>query len=377
MKYITSLFILFAFLLSSCGSKQTEVIEDPLRPVRFAKISNNQSLGQTTFSGAAKSSKTSNLSFKVNGKIDQIKVKVGDLVRRNQLIAVLDPTDYNIQLDEAIAQLRSAETQVKSSDTQLNNAKSTYLRIERLYENNSVSLSEYEGAKTNYEAAQSSSEAAKAQVALAQKQVQAGRNQVNYTRLTAPYQGIITQVLVEENELVSTGAPIVNISSDASIEVEVGVPESFIGRVGKGQQVQVSYSAIKDKFFNGTVEEVGYSTAGGATYPVTIRCGKADDQIRPGMAARVTFQDGDQTLTKENSPLLAPVKSIGQDQNGHFVFVLNNDGNHYKVEKRPVKIGILKNNGFTIQSGLKSGEMVATAGLSTLLDGMDVTLLEE
>ena len=292
MKYSVIIFLFLALLLSGCGSQKTEIVEEPLRPVRFAQISNKHSLGQTTFSGAAKSSKTSNLSFKVNGKIDQIKVQVGDLVRRNQLIAVLDPTDYNIQLDEAIAQLRSAETQVKSAGTQLNNAKSTYLRVERLYENNSVSLSEYEGAKTNYEATQSSDEASKAQVALAQKQVQAARNQVNYTRLTAPYQGIITQVVVEENELISTGAPIVNISSDASIEVEVGVPESFIGQVNKGQNVQVAFSAIKNQDFKGSVEEVGYSTAGGATYPVTIRCHNGNDQIRPGMAARVTFQDG-------------------------------------------------------------------------------------
>ena len=378
MKYIIPNILCFsALLLFGCGGQKEEIKEESLRPIRFAKINNNQSISQTTFSGSAKSSKTANLSFKVNGNLDQINVKVGDQVRRNQIIASLDATDYSIQYDEAVAQLRSAETQIKSSSAQLETAKSTYNRVEQLYENNSVSLSEFESAKTNFEAAQSSNEAAVAQVSLANKQVQAARNQVNYARLNAPYQGIITQVFVDENELISAGAPIVNISSDATIEVEVGVPESFIAQVSKGQKVTVSFSAFKDQTFSGKVDEVGYSTAGGATYPVVIQLTKASDQIRPGMAARVTFQAAGATPTKEENPIIAPVKSIGEDQNGHFVFVLNNESSHYKVEKRKVEIGDLRSNGFVVKSGLEKEELVATAGLSTLLTGMKVTLLEE
>ena len=88
-----------------------------------------------TFSGTAQSEKEAQLSFRVNGAISRLPIKVGDRVRRGQLIATIDATDYNVQHEQAKANLKSAETQIKSAEAQLLNAQSSYQRIEKLYEN--------------------------------------------------------------------------------------------------------------------------------------------------------------------------------------------------------------------------------------------------
>ena len=106
--------------------------------------------------------------------------------------------------------------------------KSAYQRVEKLYENNSVPLSEYEQAKASYEAAQSQQAAALAQVTAAQKQVEAAKNQVSYARLTAPFSGIITNVMAEENELVGSGNPIATLSAERDPEVLSVCPKPLL-----------------------------------------------------------------------------------------------------------------------------------------------------
>lgn len=367
---------LFLFCCISCGSKEEAPTEEVLRPLRYATIMSEANAAQQTFSGSAKSGKESSLSFRVGGTITKLTAKVGDRVRKGQIIAALDATDYSIKLDEALAQLQSAESQIKSAESQMLNARSNYKRIEQLYENNSVPISDFEQAKTNYEAAQSSHETTIAQQSLTRKQVEAARNQVGYARLLAPYDGIITQVVVEENELLNPGSPVAMISSYGEPEVQVGIPESFIASVKADQSVIVSFSALPEQSFPGQVNEVGFSTAGGATYPVTIQLKELSDQVRPGMAARVTFSNSVKDEVSE-SFMIAPVKAVGEDQNGHFVFVLKASDKAYQVEKRPIEIGGLLATGFEVKNGLKGGELVATAGLSTLLEGMQVALLEE
>ena len=146
--------ILVSSLLISCQGKKEEVIEEIIRPVKYGTISLTTDALRETFSGTAQSSKETRLSFKVSGKVNSLKVKVGDVVRIGQLIAHIDETDYSVQYEQSKANMKSVETQIKSTNSQLINSRATYLRVEKLYENNSVSLSEFEAAKSAYELAQ-------------------------------------------------------------------------------------------------------------------------------------------------------------------------------------------------------------------------------
>ena len=186
-------------LLTACGGNEDvqENTEPTLRPVRYQQIGFSQDQAQHTYTGVAQADQLSKLSFRVAGTIRSIAVKLGDRVRRGQLIATIDPSDYSIQAEQATASEKGAVANLQSAETQLINARSNYNRIEKLYENNSVPLSDFEQAKSAYESAQSSYEAAQTQVTSAEKQSQSARNQVSYTRLTAPFDGVITAINVE------------------------------------------------------------------------------------------------------------------------------------------------------------------------------------
>lgn len=368
-------FILLLTLLFSCKKEKKVEKEVALRPVRYGRVIKTNNANQQIFSGAAQSSKSSNLSFKVAGTINRLNVKVGDKVRQGQLIASLDPIDYTVQYDQAVAQLKSAETQIKSAKTQLVTAKSAYERVEKLYENNSVPLSEYEQAKANFEASESQEKAAQAQVAAAQKQVEAASNQVRYAQLTAPFSGIVTVVMVEENELVNSGTPIATLSAERDPEVLVGIPETFIAQIQQGQYSDITFSTIPNQLFTGRVSEVSFSSNTGATYPVTIKINNPSAEIRPGMAANVSFNFGKKS--NQSQYLVAPIQAIGEGTAGNFAFVLSKGEDSYHVKKQAVEVGKLLATGFEIKKGLKEGDLVATAGLKSLLDGMKVKLLEE
>jgi RND family efflux transporter MFP subunit len=382
--------IFFSLIITASCSKKEEKSEEIIRPIKFGKIVKSAGDDSYTFSGTAQANNETNLSFRVSGTLRTVQVKLGDRVKKGQIIATIDPSDYNISLDQAIAKekgaeagLISAETQIKSAESQLIASKSNYQRIENLYENNSVPLSEYEQAKANFEAASSQYEATKAQyeassteVTASEKQKESARNQVNYTRLEAPFDGVISEVNVEENETVASGNPVAIISTEAEPQVNLGVPEVFINKIFKGQEVKIQFSVLSGKSFNGIVDEVSFAAGSSPTYPVNVRIIKPSDEIRPGMAANVTF-DFSSKKSKSVERLIAPVKAVGEGNDGNFVFVLeaNNDG-IYIAKKRNIKIGDLLSTGFEITDGLEEGELVATAGLKSLLDGMKIKLID-
>ena len=368
--------VIFCLSLWACGDNQqpTDTQAEILRPIRYATIQLSGGGATQGFSGRAQASTEARLSFKVGGTISKIHVKVGDQVRKGQRIATIDGMDYTITYDQAVANLRSAETQIKSSGSQLKNSQSSYNRIEKLYENNSVSLSEFEQSKAGLEAAQSQYNAAQMQVEASKKQVESARNQVRYTQLTAPFSGVISAVNAEENELVGSGSPIASLTAVTQPEVRVGVPEIYISQIKKGQDVKIQFSVLPDNMFEGKVSEVGFSTAGGATYSVIISIVSPSKEIRPGMAANVYFQFGD--TNKENSFVVAPVPSIGGGNEGNFVFLLQADGEAFRAKKQTVTLGKLLGTGFEVKEGLKVGDKVATVGLNSLLDGMRVRLAD-
>ena len=144
------LLLMLVLALSACGGENEvdQSDEVSLRPVRYQTIGFAQNGAQHTYSGVAQADQLSKLSFRVGGTIRSVNVKLGDRVRRGQLIATIDPSDYSIQADQAVASEKGAEANLQSAETQLINARSTYQRIEKLYENNSVPLSDFEQAKS-------------------------------------------------------------------------------------------------------------------------------------------------------------------------------------------------------------------------------------
>jgi len=357
MKKISIMFMLVAV---ACTSKM-EAPKEILKPVKFQTTEMAGGSFGRTFSGSAKAGVETKLSFRVAGIIRHVNAKVGQKVNKGDLIATLDPSDYQLSYEEADASVKNADAQEKK-------AKSNYERVSILYENKNTSLAEYEAEKAEFESARAN------QKVMKQRRKQA-ESQVSYTRLYAPVSGIVNNVYIEENENVTIGGHLVTISSGDDLEVLVGIPEAFISHIQQNQQVNIRFSSLTNQEFKGAVSEISYALSSEtAIYPVTVILENTPSVIRPGMAADVTFNFEDDHA---QPVLMVSPSAVGEDQNGNFVFVLEQSLDEtYIARKRMVEIGALSVGGFEIQSGLKENELVATAGLQTLLDGMKVTLYQ-
>ncbi|MBB4080433.1 RND family efflux transporter MFP subunit [Lewinella aquimaris] len=370
-------FLLSLLLLTACGSgDETLATEVPVRAVRAGYVTVDDGSSSRVFSGVAEAAGRTPLSFRVGGTIRQLPVTLGQRVGRGQLIATLDPADFVVQQSQATAQRQTSRAQLESAETQLIAAQAAYERTSKLYENNSVSLSQFEQARSQYQTARAQVEASRSQLEASGAQVRAASNQVSYTRLTAPFAGVITEKHVEANEFAPSGTAIVTLSTERDPEVEVNVPEDVIASLAAGQAVEITFSSIPGKTFAGTISEVAFAAAGSPSYPVTITVVDEDESIRPGMAANVRFTFGAAGEARD-SLLLTPTESVSEGPDGKFVFLLvpTDTSDHYVARRTAITIGEFYNKGFAVREGLKEGDLVATAGLKQLLDGMQVRLL--
>ncbi|MEO9804505.1 MAG: efflux RND transporter periplasmic adaptor subunit [Reichenbachiella sp.] len=360
-KIQTTLYLLMGLIMIACGGKEQKK-KEIIRPVMFQKVVPGGGVQSRTFAGTAKSGTETKLSFKVPGNIQSLPVKVGQEVKRNTLIATLDNSDFQLEYEQADASVKNADAQEKQ-------AKSAYERVRSLYENGNTSLSEFESAKAAYESAKANESSAKKSRKLA-------RAQLGYTKLYAPVRGKIATIDAEVNENVSSGQQIVMLSSEGDLEVNMGIPESFISNVNVQDVVEVVFSSIEDQAFKGVVSEVSFSiNTQTSTYPVVIKIEGDTKSVRPGMAASATFQMSNANGASSDL-LIVPGQAVGEDEEGKFVFALEAKDEYYLAKRRTVSIGQLTTSGFEILEGLEEGELVATAGLQTLLDGDKVRLFE-
>ncbi len=348
------------FLLAGCGNDDQDTGEEIIKPVKYAPVVQVGGEIIKSFNGTSQSGAETKLSFRTNGLIIKLNVKVGDKVRMGTLIAQLDLSDLQLNYQKADAALQSTKSQVET-------ARSGFERMKELYQANSASLSDYEQAKNTYSGAQSSYESAR-------KTLELQARQINYAKITAPTAGIVSAVNVELNEFVNAGSPVIIINSDQEdIEVNVGVTETYISKIKNGDHALISFTGIPGKTFPGVVTEVGFSSSQTATSPVVLKLTEISNQMRPGMPVEVTFSFGDKN---EKSRLSVPVSAVGQDHEGSFVYVLKpGEENVYTVLKTVIQTGKLSNEGYQILDGLNEGAFVATAGLRSLYDGMKVKLL--
>lgn len=358
-KYKPFLIIVVALLFFACGKKNHE--QEIIRPVRYMQVYSTGGSRVRSFTGVAQAGVESRLSFKVPGTVKRINVVVGDNVSRGQLIAELDQSDYELQVQQAEAALTQARAQER-------NASSNFERVRTLFESNNIS-------KSNYDAARAAFESAQAAVQASEKQLELARSQRSYTRLIAPVSGSIASVDVEVNENAGVGQPIVMLTSGSKIEVKFSIPELLIAQIKEGDKAMVSFDALPDKELSATVTEVGVTAiSAGSTYPVTVQLDKQENAIRPGMAATIAYRFESKD---ERERFIVPSHAVAEDQKGRFVFVVEpvpDETGFGVAHRKPVTIGELTADGIEIFEGLSDGELVVTAGISRISDNLKVKM---
>jgi len=358
----TMLLVVSGLALGSCGNQQEDTTPE-IRPVRYAQAVTAGNQRTRTFPGVARAASEQDLAFRIPGTVTSVEVDVGSKVYRGQVLVRLDSGDLILRQQQAEAGLAQARAQSR-------NAKANYERIVALYESGNTSMSDMDAVRASFESANASEVSAETALRLAQQQVA-------YSRLTAPVNGSVSQVTVDVNETVGTGQTvIVLIDTDQNLEVQVTVPEGFIGGVNSGQIAEVVFGALGSMSFDALISEVGSAATGAGGFPVIARLnGDAVSGVRPGMAAEVTF--GIEGLS-DSTGVLVPPQAVQQDHSGRFVFILSqvDDFGVAVAERRTVTTGSLTPDGMKILTGVSPNDYVATAGLATLMEGQQVRLLD-
>ncbi|MCB9557767.1 MAG: efflux RND transporter periplasmic adaptor subunit [Deltaproteobacteria bacterium] len=348
-------------LTGGCKNK-APVAKSVVRAVRVHVVQRHEAAQGRRFSGRVTADVSSALSFKVNGQIKSIPVKVGDHVEAGQVIATIDDSDLRLRLKQAQAAHQQAVAQAR-------NAKQGYERAQKLYENRGVSLKDLE-------AAQAAADAAGAQVSAQRQAIALARSQVSYCSLRAPLAGEVAQVPANVNENVRAGQPVAVVNSGGQNNVEFSVPENLVASIRKGDAASVTFTALGDKRFVANVTEVG--VAGGATaYPVKAALRDSPKGLRAGMAAEVTLT-AEAVTSRPVASVTVPASAVMEDSGGRFVYIAKASAKGAKlasIERRAVKSGQLVPSGVEILDGLKPGDRVLTAGVRFVEPKMQVRVL--
>jgi membrane fusion protein, multidrug efflux system len=343
-----------AAALAGCKGEAAVEQAEVVRPVKVAIVA-AASQGRTlTYSGVVRARIESNIGFRVGGKIVERAVNVGDRVKLGQVIARLDDTDLKLAENSAKAAMASARTRRDVTRDNLERAKP-------LLEKQFISQASYDIRRNELDAAVAALDTAEAQLRQA-------ANATSYATLKADKAGIVTSVMGEPGQVVSAGQTVIALADAGEIEVAIGVPEQDAGRIGVGQRAGITLWAGPAASTEGRIREIaGQADAASRTYGVRVAVANPPPGMRLGMTATVAMR-----IDGQDAALLVPLTALTETDSAPVVFVIDVDKK--TVRRTPVAVAGTTDDGVRVAGGLKAGDMVVTAGVQFLRDGMRVRL---
>jgi RND family efflux transporter MFP subunit len=343
-----------AVALSGCRRAE-EPAAPEIRPVRTVTIEQRASGDSFALVGTVQAQTEVNLSFRIDGRLVERSVSVGDSVRAGQPIAQLDPQNEDSALQSARAQLTAARAQLVE-------AQSNFERMRDLVAENAVSRASYEQAEALRQSAQSRVESAQSQVTLAE-------NRLSYTRLVSDAAGVVTVVGAEPGEVVGAGRMIVQIAREGSRDAVFDVPAPVKDAGLANANITVVLTSDPTISATGTVREVApRADPVTGTFRVRVRL------INPPAAMRLgTTVTGRMKMTAALA-IEVPPSAVFRSDRQSAVWVV--DPKTGVVATRNIQIRSSDPNRVEVASGLNPGDIVVTAGIQALRPGQKVRLLE-
>jgi RND family efflux transporter MFP subunit len=297
-------------------------------------------------------------------------------VEEGQVLARLDPIDAAAQRTLATSQVAASKSQADSVQAQLIDAEANAKRLSQLVGQQLVSRAQYDQAIAQRDALRAQLTTAQRNAQVAGDQLRIADQGVDNTIVRAPFAGIVTSKAAQPGEIVSplatggyTRTGIGTIVDMDSLEVEVEVGESYIGRVQPKMPLEIVLNAYPDWRIPGEVIAIiPAADRGKATVKVRVALKEKDARIVPDMGVRVSFLETSPQQGEEQKPqgVRVPATAIVQRDGTDVAFVV---GNEDAVEQRAVKTGIAMGSDRQVLSGLTAGETVVLDAPETLKDG--------
>ena len=339
--------------VAGCG-KEAPPRED-VRPVSVVRVQPAPNAMQASYTGDVRARYETALGFRVGGKVVSRQIEVGSRVKRGQVLASLDPSDFRLNIEAQRSQLAAAEADYFQARDELE-------RYRNLYQQKLVSAAEFDRRQNAYNVA-------KARFDQAQAELGVSRNQSRYTVLRADRDGVITALSAEVGQVVAAGQELMRLAQLEEKEVLIAVPESRLEELQRVRDVSVSMWAAPDAVFEGRIREVSPAADPVTrTYAVKVTILKPSPQVQLGMTANVVL--GEQGI---GSIVRLPLAALYNDGEKPAVWVV--DAGTNTVALRGVTVARYTQDAVEISAGLKSGDVVVRAGVHKLNPGQKVRVL--
>lgn len=343
-----------ALLLAACSRPAPP--EEPVRSVKLLAVGVGALQSSLEYSGEVRARVESRLGFRVAGKIVQRQAELGQRVRAGQVLAQLDPRDYQLAAEAARAQVASATTQRDLAAADLK-------RYQALKDQNFISGAELERREASVKAAQATLDQARAQLA-------SQGNQAGYTTLVADVSGVVTGVDAEPGQVVAAGTPVVRIAQDGPRDVVFNVPEDKVGQIAAGSEVAVRGWAGSASMAGHVREVAASADAATRTFQVKVSIDGAD---APALGSTVYVTP--KALSHAGIPAITlPTSALRQEGQATAVWVY--DAASSTVKSQVVQIATADGNEAVVASGLAPGMQVVATGVHVLSPGQKVVVYQ-
>ena len=330
--------------LTSCSENkaQSKVMEDAVI-VRTQPVTFTEHAASLQYSGSLASTSETKLSFKIGGIISKIYVKEGDHVSRGQLLATLDLTEINAQVQQA--------SQATDKATRDEN------RVKNLFNDTAATLEQLQNVQT--------------QLNVANENLRIAKFNQQYAQIRATEDGTLIKKIMSEGELASSGSPVLmmNGTSNKDWVVRFGVSDKDWAALRKGDAATVSMDAYPDETFKSVINKMAEAAdPQSGTYEIEVKVLPGDKKFAAGFFANIQLNS-----TTVQKVTMIPIEALAEaDAKTGYVYVLNAD--QKTVAKKKVQIAFIDNDKVAIKSGLENEAAVITDGTSYLTENSLVKL---
>lgn len=325
-------------------------------PVRGYRVSLTDFKDDLPVLGTIRGALEIRLKFEVNGVIESINFREGDIIYKGDLIATLNKKDAELKVDYSKSKLESAKIQSLAAKNKLEIHK-------HLYEIGGIIKAKLEEVELEVRSAKHQVEAAEVELASAQAELKK-------TDLYAPRDGVLGSRDAEVGEFVTPNDKIGTLYDTMDVFAELGIVEKDIDKIALGQDVRVTVDAYPTEVFTGTVDYV-FPVIEGKSRTLTLRVEieNPDAFLLPGMFTRALI-----TVAEFNNAIVVPSFSLNKtDEEGYEIFIVDERNT---VSSRPVQVAYVTTDYTVIASGVYEGELVVTDTPQELKDGMPVNIIE-
>lgn len=346
----SGLILAIAATLSACSSERKVDASTPeivyLKVVTATTMSVPDALEAV---GTVRAFQTSQLASQATGTITQVRVREGDRVRRGEVLALIDQSEPSAALDRAVATEAAAANELTAAESDLQLAESTLARYQILFDKQIIARQQFDEVKARQQSALAHRDLARAAQLQAKAAVTEAKAVLDFTRVTAPFDGVVTERKLDPGAMASPGLPILTVEDVSRYRLEASVNENDLRYVRLGDHVPVSIDALGDTQLTGRVVQiVPAADAASRTFIIKVEL-PGNNAVRSGLFGHAQFSRG------QKQALLLPQTAVVERGQLHGAYVVSADG---LAELRYLTLGRTSGSQVEILAGVQNGEQV-------------------